>query len=505
MAYDKSLVAKLTARIVDDLDADVQKMISCSTREEAQGYAHELNRKSSDNFVRNMNDESSSQVLSHEEQAYLNSFGVDIVADADYIELESMPVGISKKETGVGFLNTDGRQSFMSGFSDGASAGSSSSVGGDKSFTGGTSDRVNLFKEKRMNSRQAPPSDEDMNRFRDLGKKFARAKQQEADNVYFSGATAKERANPSYDEIFKRFHEKSQHEKYMKAAAQNKRNDERQRKMEQTLYKSCVLTDYAGSEKQYKVVKRKCNLTMNDFIENDPMYNIAVLRKALTDEVLRLVGDWSRIKDIYVRSEQLIVNGVQCIPVIPSQVRGSLPFDTAELIENGCFASIFNWNSLRYMKNLFCLDIDDEYLFRTTISDDLKLSRSIGVKSLLKFCPRMEHCIVNGVDLCSPDDSEEVVVAKRSLARGKHFDNMFDGFQFDLYAGTGSIRSWTANNFREYANSRGNKGLLQYCGGMFTRGLVGIAGFVPDAVAHVVGGFFKAAGSLFKAATTPVE
>lgn len=509
MAYDKSLVAKLTKEIVDDLDADVRKMVSGS-QADAHEYAMTMSRQSSDNFVRNINDEGSLHVMSQEEQDFLDSFGdPDDIIDAEYRELDS-----NSANTGVGFPNravsysVGGSSNMGANHTGGSPLGSSpvegSQKGMDTNFSG-VDAVANSEVHMSRGSFQKPPTDEDMNRFRDLGKKFAKAKKQEADNVYYSGATSHEKANPSYEEVYRRFQDKSAKESMHRKAAQNKRNEERQRRAEQTMYKSCVLTDYNGAEKSYKVVRRNCKLTMDCFIPNDPMYNVAVLRRALTCEVLNLVGDWSRVKDIYIRSEQLIINGVQCIPVIPSQVRGSLPFDTAELIENGCFASIFNWNMLRHMKNLYVLDIDDEYLFRTTIADDLKLSRSIGVKSVLKFCPRLEHLLVNGVDLCAPDDSEEVVVAKRSLARGKHFDNLFDGLEFDLYGGTGAVRQWTANNFREYANSRGNKGLLRYCGGMLARGVVMGAGFVPDVVAHLGGGIIKGIKSFFSAATTPVE
>ena len=451
MAYSRELVEQLTRKIVDELDDEVRQMVSGS-QEDAHVQASKIIQQSSDNYVRHANDEGTA-----DDADFLNLSANDAETDGSINE---------QNATRQNDLAHGEEQAVVSG------AGGSANAG---------------------HKQPSQPTQEDMRRFADLGRRVAHKRKAEADNIYFSGAMERELSAPSSEDINNKFSRQSM-EISRRNAASNQRNVKRQEQNERIQYKSCVLMDYEGKERSYKVVRRDCSALASNFRVGDPIYNIAVLRESLTSEVLNMVGSWSRVRNIYVRSEQLIINGVQFIPVIPAKVKDSFPLDTAELIENGCFASIFDWSTLKYMKDLYMLDIDDEYLFRTTIADDLGMSRSVGVKSILKYCERLQHCMVNGIDLLAPDGSEEAVVAKKSLAKGKHFDNLFDGFEFSLYGGTGSIRSWTANNFRNYANSRGNKGLFRYLCGLGAYGAVAVAGFMPDAVAHLGGGLLKGLG-----------
>lgn len=516
MGYNHDIASMLTNRIVDELDASVRQMVSGSQKD-AYSQAYEMIETSTNQVIRNISDEVEVEVISPNEMSFLDDF--DDFDDSDYIDAVSFqeipvdnnsdnafPANINNGTTDVlrfePVSHVESQQvnkalpvNINHGSTDVSKFEPQSNIGNSNPKSGGSMN----FGFKRKEPKQV--TQEDMEKFFNIGKKCASAYKKEADNIYFEGTTDNMRRKPTVEDIERTFSASSMDSAY-KRAAKNTREGKENERNEKIYYKSCVLSDYNGNEKSYKVVKCDCSYLANIFEKDNPMYNIAILRKALTREVEKMVGSWGRVREIYVRSEQLIINGVQCIPTIPSSFRSSFPFDTAELIENGCFASLFDWSVLKSMSNMYMLDIDDEYLFRTAVADGVGLSRRIGVKSLFKFCKRIEHLIINGVDLCSEDSEVEM---KKRLAKGKHFDNLFDGFEFDLYAGTGGIRSWTANNFRNYANSRGNKGLLRYICGMGALGTVAVAGFIPDAVAHLGGGLIKGIASFWKAGTTPVE
>lgn len=261
-----------------------------------------------------------------------------------------------------------------------------------------------------------------------------------------------------------------------------------------------------GQPYAYKFIRQKVDWGKSLGSKPEDVYdNLLLLKRKITSGVRLQFGDWSRITEIVVVGEQLIINKIMYVPMIEKQYIQYMPLDTQDYLYSGHLAPLFDWSVLKKMTNLRVLSIDDVGLFVTTVSDDLGLSRRAGVSSLFNICDSLDLVIL-GQDSVTRDtlNTEESEPIKRSIRRNRKFLNLFDGYKLDVYAGTSAFQDWTCGNLRNYATNRGDKGIFRYLGGVCTRGIVATAGLALNAGVHVMGGIAKTVKAVLHDASTPI-
>lgn len=288
-----------------------------------------------------------------------------------------------------------------------------------------------------------------------------------------------------------------------RACAQSKKTDVNPA-VESIRYGKDVCTS-RGQTVNYKTVMKK--VEWGDAIKRkstSPEESLEYLSSYLTNAVRDSYGGWGRVTEIIIRDQRLIINRTCFCPSIdPSIVSADMfPLDTLDYIKGGAIAGFFDWWMLKYMRNLQVLDVDDLGFYEVNIGGRLKCGRRIGVSTLFNLCPSLEVLILAGDEVTREAlNSEEATEVKKKLSNHKRFSLFADGYKLNIMQGTDSVAGWTLGNLKNYANNRGNKGLLRYCSGVIARaGLFGVAGVV-NLGTHLVGGIRNA----FKEAMTPVN
>lgn len=271
-----------------------------------------------------------------------------------------------------------------------------------------------------------------------------------------------------------------------------------------TAYKSGCYTNAQGKEVQIKkeiepvdwgeVLSKKAS---------SPDEAIERLRSFITFSIRKKYGNWSRIKSIVVRSEQLIINDTMYVPAIEKKYINSeiFPVDTIDYIQNGCIAQFFNWEYLKSMSNLYSLDIDDVNFYTSTVGADLKIGRRIGVGTVFNTCHSLE-VLTLGSETVTREKllTKESVPIKEKVNVSKRFWNFNDGYKLNICKGTNGLQDFTLNNLKNYATNRGNKGLFRYCLGTMARATLFAGAGVANLASHLAWGV----KNLFSTAMTPV-
>lgn len=271
-----------------------------------------------------------------------------------------------------------------------------------------------------------------------------------------------------------------------------------------TAYKSGCYTDAQGKEVQIKkeleavdwgeVLSKEANST-DEAVER--------LRSFISFSIKKKYGGWGRIKSIVVRSEQLIINDTMYVPVIEKKHINSdvFPVDTLDYIQNGCIAQFFNWANLKKMSNLYSLDIDDTNFYTSTVGADLGVGRCIGVTTVFNICDNLDVLTLGSETVTREQlTTKESVPIKEQVNISKRFWNFNDGYKLDICKGTNGLQDFTLNNLKNYATSRGNKGLFRYCVGTMARATLFAGAGVANLASHLACGV----KNLFSTAMTPV-
>ena len=239
----------------------------------------------------------------------------------------------------------------------------------------------------------------------------------------------------------------------------------------------------------------------NKNVEDNILSLKALIAKYIDDNI-----GFNRITHIAVRSDQMIVNGVCCIPVLePKYLTSSVfPLDSLDYIKNGLIAPLFDWSYLKDMPCLTVLDIDSTQFYLTTVASDIGVGRRAGLTTIFKYIKSLETFILNGKDVSvSEQTTEKAREVKEEIAKHKHFMNLGDGYELKsgFLNGTNSFQSWTVNNLKNYANSRGNKSLFHFAGGLVGRTLMATVGVGLNLGTHLIGGIINT----FRDATNAVK
>lgn len=236
-------------------------------------------------------------------------------------------------------------------------------------------------------------------------------------------------------------------------------------------------------------------------LSDDPskvLDNLETVKSRISSDIYSQFGGWSRITNLVVLDNQLIINNVMYVPLIEPQYINRLPLDVSDYICCGHLAPLFDWKYLRKMSHLTTFVCDDPTFYVTYIADDLGLGRRIGASSLFKVCGRLSLLRI-GNDEITRDKlyTKESVNIKKAVNKQKRFQNIGDMIGTKIYSCTGKLASSGWHSLKDYATHKGNKGMPEYLVGIAVRTVgLGIKS-VPHVAAHIVGGFFAACKETF--------
>lgn len=207
----------------------------------------------------------------------------------------------------------------------------------------------------------------------------------------------------------------------------------------------------------------------------------------LTEMVEKLVGGFDRVTDLAVISDKLIINGVAFCPTVSSSFTDSLPYDLKNGVAHGCFAWLFDFNSLRRMTRLCRLKVDTRDFVFSKIRVDLGILYDFTPKHLFKVCKDLQILDIAGcVTQASDMDKHKDMFLRQSQAA-----KMYDKAVSKCWSGTKYCWHSIRSVFKDPKRSALSKvwGISVRSMGMATVGAVTSAGKLGQIAAKAGKGF----------------
>lgn len=207
----------------------------------------------------------------------------------------------------------------------------------------------------------------------------------------------------------------------------------------------------------------------------------------LTEMVEKLVGGFDRVTDLAVISDKLIINGVAFCPTVSSSFTDSLPYDLKNGVAHGCFAWLFDFNSLRRMTRLCRLKVDTRDFVFSKIRVDLGILYDFTPKHLFKVCKDLQildiaGCVTQAGDM---DKHKDMFIRQSQAAK------MYDMAVSKCWSGTKYCWHSIRSVFKDPQRSALSKvwGISVRSVGMVTVGAVTSAGKLGKVAAKAGKGF----------------
>ena len=207
----------------------------------------------------------------------------------------------------------------------------------------------------------------------------------------------------------------------------------------------------------------------------------------LTEMVEKLVGGFDRVTDLAIISDKLIINGVAFCPTVSPSFTDSLPYDLKNGVSHGCFAWLFDFNSLRRMTRLCRLKVDTRDFVFSKIRVDLGILYDFTPKHLFKVCKDLQILDIAGcVTQASDMDKHKDMFLRQSQAA-----KMYDAAVSKCWSGTKYCWHSIRSVFKDPKRSALSKiwGISVRSVGMATVGAVTSAGKIGQIAAKAGKGF----------------
>ena len=225
-----------------------------------------------------------------------------------------------------------------------------------------------------------------------------------------------------------------------------------------------------------------------------PRYaELAVLRREITNYLIDKYGGYNNVTMIAVADKQMFLNNT-CLMVnlheLSEEIKDRLPIDLMSYVDNGLLEPLFDWSTVRKMKKLRVLVIDDINVYDTDIASDLDIddmrlgtifNQILSLKELYLSGKRVER---------ENQHSQEAEEIRYDLAQKKRWNGLLDGYKLN-YKATDGIMNFGKNSLCNYVKNRGNKGFLRFCCGTgFRLVFCGVTGCIGLG-ARMIGSFHK--------------
>jgi len=259
-----------------------------------------------------------------------------------------------------------------------------------------------------------------------------------------------------------------------------------------------------GKPYEFKFVQK--NVGWGQELTADFETNFKLMKRRITESVRDEFGGFARIKEIVVQDGCLITNRIMFCPMIEPVYIAKLPQDLQSAVSEGHIAEFFDWSSMKAMKGLYAVTIDNSYFYCTTVLDDLGVSRRGGVSTIFKVVPSLDLFTLEGNTINRDGlDKPESHEVKETVRRQKRNLALLDGFKLNVYSGGDYLQETCWNSTKQYIENRGNKNLIRFCGGLALRGAASTVVTAGNMAAHTIGWGLKLIGGMLKSGMEPIQ
>lgn len=158
--------------------------------------------------------------------------------------------------------------------------------------------------------------------------------------------------------------------------------------------------NFNGTDIHYKPYTRGMNLglSLDDFDSEDlssvNMRNLRSVSHLIMKEFEMLFGSLDRITEFIVMDEMLIVNGVGFTPKLSQEDIDFLPYDIQDSVADGRLAMLFDFDNLKYLKNLTKLGFNDPSFVYDKVRNDMctKQKRGFSQRDFFELIPSLGYC-----------------------------------------------------------------------------------------------------------------
>lgn len=120
-------------------------------------------------------------------------------------------------------------------------------------------------------------------------------------------------------------------------------------------------------------------------------YNFVRMQREITEQVCNHCGGWSRVRELAVISNILIINGVSFEPYVPKSYVDHMPYDLRNNVIAGQFAWLFDFSVLRKMKNLTALKFDTCDFVYSKVRKDLRVVFDFEPSYFFSICKGLQE------------------------------------------------------------------------------------------------------------------
>lgn len=160
--------------------------------------------------------------------------------------------------------------------------------------------------------------------------------------------------------------------------------------------------------------------------DDDTARNYLDFVEKITEDIENKFGGWDRVSTLAVVSNLLIINGVSYEPYLPEYYQEMLPFDVRNNLADGQFAWLFNFGTLRKMKNLHSLKFSDEGFVYSKVRKDLGIVIDFRPSSLFKVCRRLQQLQIGNACISANDPKSSDQLFHRASRCEKIYNSCMD-------------------------------------------------------------------------------
>lgn len=162
-----------------------------------------------------------------------------------------------------------------------------------------------------------------------------------------------------------------------------------------------------------RVYSEPLNMAVNPFdtfgTRESPVSALNALKQTsdiLMEEILRLVGDYSRVHTLEICNNGMIINGIMFRPQFPEKVINGMPYDIRVQVRAGNIIELFNLSNVTKFRGLEVLRVDNPRLAEGRLRKEIGLHPRKGWYSLFKRFPSLQELYIGGERITDEESSQ---------------------------------------------------------------------------------------------------
>ena len=147
------------------------------------------------------------------------------------------------------------------------------------------------------------------------------------------------------------------------------------------------------------------DLTIDTTSNTSSAQSYNLLCEKVMSDIEKMIGGYSRVTNLAIISNKVVLNGVAYAPKVPENLVNSLPYDIKNNVMSGQFAWLFDFKKLRSMKNLTHLKFDDSNFVYMKVRKDLGVVFDFTPSYFFKLCKNLYYLEINGNQITAKSKS----------------------------------------------------------------------------------------------------